>query len=1170
MEGAEIAPMPPEGTPPSEGSFHALPILPQYLCRADRILGEFILPVLGRASEYDRITSYFDVASLVAVAQGIDALWKRGGRMRLIIGVHDVPVELLQARLQGRDLPGDVFRALRERLLAEASTIRDEFRRDRLATLAWMLRDGLLEVRVALLVDAKGEPTQKGIFHPKRLLFRSSEADERVAAVGSPNETLPGLSANIEDLIVLRSWVPGQAELVEAQFSLFESIWKSETVDFVVKELDIEFAVELLRRVGKPIDARPPEGRAKSGGLIECILQTAIDSPSYAMVAMGSTALFPHQEMAYLDALGRWPVRTLLADEVGLGKTLEAGAVINYLHRFAGVSRIAILVPSSLVIQWQEELALRFGIRAWRYESSERAFIDPDLRIWRIPAGESPVGPKSPQIVIISSQLARGGRGAGPLFMAGEPSPDLIVLDEAHHARVRPEVSGRRAPTLLWSLMSGLAKRVPHIVLLSATPMQLHWSEYQSTLSLLGLPSEWRSEAAFEDSLELMAHPDDKPPLYALQHATKALRSTVTELEVKAPPVSKSELQLLERLTSQGAAGDIGQLVEARKRWDETYSILGKLHPAHLLTIRRTRRTLKGLGYFFPKRLLRAPPLEVPSAVIAFNKGIQGYLTRAYGATERTANPESWRGQGFARVIYFQRLASSLNAARISLRRRETWLKIVTAACEDGRHLEPPTDPTGQEDEEAEDEPGILQTIAQMDRALRAQVRAMAELEQVELQHLTGLLDEIPQGDFDGDPKLACMVELLAQHIPGDRALVFSRYTDTVNACVSAFRNRHSPGSMPGIGVYTGGEHWLDLGRGEFPASKVEITEALDEGRISVVFCSDAASEGLNLQAARVVINVDVPWNPAKLEQRIGRIDRLGQTAPEVLVFNLWYPESVEARMYGRLIERHDLYELAVGEAPEVIAAEIHAQLGGELGMVEDPNRPDPLETLQRLREELQRRALIRILERGAEAAPLSARFRKELLSLVVDIATARQFAVRDLDGGVLDVTIGQETWRVSNVVGRQDCISLGHPLVRILLPLAELARVRARGSPASLGVLRCGATPCAFVISVGCDHWAMQSAEWPRLVQSLRSGEPCSLEGAVQFVVQPDGRVSPVVAAHVLRQVSPWLPDGRALRPVWPEETRSSQAAPPLSEDDWTVDELGRITAIVRPGPNP
>ena len=109
------------------------------------------------------------------------------------------------------------------------------------------------------------------------------------------------------------------------------------------------------------------------------------------------------------------------------------------------------------------------------------------------------------------------------------------------------------------------------------------------------------------------------------------------------------------------------------------------------------------------------------------------------------------------------------------------------------------------------------------------------------------------------------------------------------------------------------------------------LKKALFAKTVRIVFCSDAASEGLNLQAARVLINVDVPWTPARLEQRIGRIARLGQVASEVEVYNVWYPYSVEARMYHRIQKRLEGTNLAIGEYPEVVAASIKkAILDGE------------------------------------------------------------------------------------------------------------------------------------------------------------------------------------------------------------------------------------------------
>ena len=95
--------------------------------------------------------------------------------------------------------------------------------------------------------------------------------------------------------------------------------------------------------------------------------------------------------------------------------------------------------------------------------------------------------------------------------------------------------------------------------------------------------------------------------------------------------------------------------------------------------------------------------------------------------------------------------------------------------------------------------------------------------------------------------------------------------------------------------------------------------------------CSDAAREGLNLQSASVVINVDMPWNPARVEQRIGRVDRLGQRAAEVIIRNVWYPESIEAEMYRRLFKRGETYKLVVGPAQEIISDALRRALDEDL-----------------------------------------------------------------------------------------------------------------------------------------------------------------------------------------------------------------------------------------------
>ena len=114
-----------------------------YTGHGSRLLSEFLLPLLGAASEYDRVTSYYTLDSLIAISAGVEGLYARGGRMRLIVGIHSVPGELAAAAD-----PAEPLRAEAERIGREIGEgilgLSDAIQRERLATLAWMIADGLL------------------------------------------------------------------------------------------------------------------------------------------------------------------------------------------------------------------------------------------------------------------------------------------------------------------------------------------------------------------------------------------------------------------------------------------------------------------------------------------------------------------------------------------------------------------------------------------------------------------------------------------------------------------------------------------------------------------------------------------------------------------------------------------------------------------------------------------------------------------------------------------------------------------------------------------------------------------------------------------------------------------------------------------------------------------
>jgi hypothetical protein len=290
-----------------------------------------------------------------------------------------------------------------------------------------------------------------------------------------------------------------------------------------------------------------------------------------------------------------------------------------------------------------------------------------------------------------------------------------------------------------------------------------------------------------------------------------------------------------------------------------------------------------------------------------------------------------------------------------------------------------------------QDEDSILESSFYDDLDSKLAKLSDSEIEKVqlaartELLHINELLSILNAEGNDLpsiDPKYkAVMGELERLHLVGP-VLVFSRYTDTLNGFLSLFEKSDLASTVNGYSLYTGGNVWIKSSTGISEATKSDVTDALDEKRISIVFCSDAASEGLNLQSAQSLINIDVPWNPARLEQRIGRIARLGQMSKIVNIVNVWYPNSIEARMYSKLLERKEDYELAVGEFPDIFSDSIRNEVNDLL----NPGAPltsNIAADLVSLRQNFQTIALKDIWETNQSDFPASREMRNDLLEYV-------------------------------------------------------------------------------------------------------------------------------------------------------------------------------------------
>jgi superfamily II DNA or RNA helicase len=1129
-------------------AFRELDIGVHYEGPGEEILTRFVLPVLQSATSYDRLTGYFSVLSLLAIAQGVEGLWRREGQMRLILGIHDVPAELAIA-VDPDSWTKELVASVRRRLLQEVTSLKDELSRNRLATLAWMLEDGLLSVKVAAPRTPADVQEAAAIFHVKRLIFRDASADV-VTASGSPNETVSGMGGNFEELTVHMSWQ--DSRYTDAHVDSFENIWEGRQERLDVTLLDATFAEELLALLGDA--AQPALGSVPTqASTISRVLDVMRESPAFAALNVSKAVLYPHQERVFLDAISRWPIRVMLADEVGLGKTLEAGAVIAYAVHHLGLTRVTGLVPAGLLKQWQDELLVHFGLRFWRYDSSARAFASPDDEVIQLPAGAGPTSEGAPGLALISAQLARGTRNGGHIFRAADIFPELLVVDEAHAARVRVDLDGSLRPTLMHRLIEDLSATVPHVVLATATPMQLDVHEYHSLLSLLGLPDWWEKPNNLDRTLAVLASgPRDTTELATAGTALRGIRSTIEEMRPNTGRLGMdAEEQDIVSVATEGTSIGPRQAVAAARDWPRTYSTLAKLHPAHLLTLRNTRPALEKLGYIFAKRNFDAPAIDVPEDVRSFYQSVDIYLREALGEVEQALHPGKNINPGFLKSTYRQRLASSLRAAERTLVRRRDRIEGIASASDSNT-------PRTLNDEDFElDERGEA-AIEMLDGpAASAPDPRVSWACNLELAFLGDLLDRLTRldvGDLSNDPKLRALVGLVGHHLmEGDQVLVFSRYTDTVDACVEVFRG--DPGSdSPAIAQYTGGASWIDLGSGPLPATKEGIRRALEVGDVSIVFCSDAASEGLNLQAARVVINVDVPWNPARLEQRIGRVARLGQRAESVDIYNLWYPDSVEAKIYSRLLARRDLYELAVGQCPAIVGEAIRREIASTHFSDAEPPGREPVEALQEIRQSQQFAAIQRIWDVGVDPLPHSGQLREQIAELIQVQAASAGWKIARHNGSAL-LTRAQDSIGFTVDAGERDSLSLVHPAISFI----EQTNLSDEGPSDVVSVVR---DEVAWGVGIRCaDHVHIMSQERVGLLlRSLCVDEPIQL---VELDVRLASEGDSIAVVEALMGGMRWGPtpdDLSCLLPDVSEPETSSPLSVRAGNGGFSLETLGRV----------
>jgi superfamily II DNA or RNA helicase len=707
-----------------------------------------------------------------------------------------------------------------------------------------------------------------------------------------------------------------------------------------------EAKVEIAPTLPEPeLPAIPPVLALDVQRLVWAYIKQAAKMPNGGECVGEATANvtpWPHQVRTFQRLYDQWPPRLLIADEVGLGKTIEAGMLLRQAWLAGKARRVLILAPANICPQWQVELREKFNLH-W-------PIYDGDQLLWPKSPGRS--GPLEQPVaraewhkqpfVIVSSHLMRRRERAPELIEQAEPW-DIIVVDEAHHARRRaPGMPGERRSNRLLDLLQKIKERTHALLLMTATPMQVHPVEVWDLLSLLGLPPEWH-EDAFLRFCRVVDHPspshEDLDFLAALFRVTEQRYGFVTEQQVRNAGAS-SGLQAKRVLSAlrDDAAVPRRQLDANMRalavRVIRSYSPIGRLVSRHTRDLLRRYHKAGKLKTPIADRVVedRFVPLSTDEARIY--EAVENYISTTYNQ----ASPKEKNAVGFIMTIYRRRLASSFAALRNTLEDR-------LGAMETGSLLNV---------QEIEDEAEVELTDAENEVLGRDEVAELEReyLAQEEKSDIAGLLADIRR--LPPDTKAECLRQELEKLRTSDyaQAMVFTQYTDTMDFLREQVTRRTTFRVMCFSG--RGGEVQENDGRWR-RISREEAKRRFRVGQADVLLCTDAAAEGLNFQFCGALINYDMPWNPMRVEQRIGRIDRLGQEHKKIRIINLHYEGTVEADVYMALRRRINLFESVVGRLQPILA-----RLPSVItGHVLDPRNRDPDA----------RSALTGNLEQQAEAA---------------------------------------------------------------------------------------------------------------------------------------------------------------------------------------------------------
>lgn len=560
-----------------------------------------------------------------------------------------------------------------------------------------------------------------------------------------------------------------------------------------------------------------------------------------------SKTLFqPYQYKPLLKFMYSDDQRLLIADEVGLGKTIEAGHILLEMHSRAPIKSLLIVCPKSLVLKWQRELSEKFFF--------EVEIID-KKRFMKF-LNDYEKGNSHKIFSIISYQSIRN-KDIISRIREVNPEIDFVIFDEMHWAR--------NEGSLTHKITQAVSEQANSAIGLTATPVMIGSQNLFNILKILN-PYEFTTEYDFKMRLE-----ENKPIIKAIRHigegkyalALSNLEELSEDLYVNSPVYQETIKKLQQPITSKE------EILKLLRNTTEMSLF------SHLIT--RTRRRDVDLK---SERRSMTVNITFTKNEKMFYDAITRFIREKYSLTKNEQ-----RGSNFALMMPQRQVASCIPAMiKLYANSRMTTQKIISS-------LKKEYDESSDLDNERTEHQGDEEYLSELREYIR-NVKIDETLSDSKYTELKYALDRIYKSNKNA------------------KILIFSYFKATVFYLSEKLD-------------LDGYKNYEITGNKNSDERDVILDDFRNKNKVKILVSTEVSSEGLDLEFCSVLVNYDLPWNPMVVEQRIGRLDRIGQKSDVITIINFAVKDTIEARILTRLFDRIEIFKESIGDLESILGDEI-------------------------------------------------------------------------------------------------------------------------------------------------------------------------------------------------------------------------------------------------------